>query len=496
MTALPDTGMAEPPVSDHAPGLERAFSFVPEERTGERLRVEGEVPAFLRGTYYLNGPARFARGEVRYRHWLDGDGMVCALCFADEGAHLTARFARGTKLVEEEAAGRALYRAFGTAFPDDRLVKGIALESPLNVSIVPFHDTLLAFGEQGLPYELDPHTLETRGLYTFGGALNPLSPFAAHPKIDSETGELFNFGISFSATQPSLNLYRFSAGGDLIYRRRLPLPEPRSLHDFCLAGRHVVFYLGPYSLDIESLREGNTLLDSLRWEPEKGSHLLIARREDGEAVASVPVGERYVLHGINAFEDPSDPNRLIVDVLELDRPVYDQYNVPDLFPDVAPGRPVRLTIDLAAGALVDRIEIAYDRAPDFPAIDPDRAGRPYQDFWMLGISRTGRPGRKTFDQLVHASWSHPDRVEIWTAPPGHYLGGEPAFAPDPTDPANRGAVICQRFDAATGESAFLVFDAFDVARGPVAVLPLEQPLHLGFHAMFVGSPQTASDPTR
>ena len=45
-------------------------------------------------------------------------------------------------------------------------------------------------------------------------------------------------------------------------------------------------------------------------------------------------------------------------------------------------------------------------------------------------------------------------------------------------------MICQRFDAETGESAFLVFDAFDVAAGPRAVLPLDAPLHLGFHAFF------------
>ena len=101
---------------------------------------------------------------------------------------------------------------------------------------------------------------------------------------------------------------------------------------------------------------------------------------------------------------------------------------------------------------------------------------------MLGISHTGKPGRKTFDQVVHASWTTPDRVDVWQAPAGQYLGGEPAFA---RNPAGGGAVICQRFDAATGESAFLVFDAFDVAAGPVAVLPLDQPLHLGFHALFL-----------
>jgi carotenoid cleavage dioxygenase len=470
----------EAPV-DHAPGLERAFAFVPEERTAEPLRLEGKIPSFLRGTYYLNGPARFARGDVRYRHWLDGDGMVGALRFADGAARLTARFVRGAKLMAEEAAGRALFRAFGTAFPGDRLVRGIALESPVNVSVYPHAGTLLAFGEQGLPYELDPGTLETRGPWTFGGALNPLSPFAAHPKIDPETGELYNFGISFSATQPSLNLYRFGADGGLVYRKRLPLPEPRSLHDFCCAGRHVAFYCAPYRLDMEALaREGRTLLESLRWEPERGSRLLVARKEDGELAASVAVGNRYVLHGINAFEDEG---RLIVDVLELDRPVYDQYGVPGLFPEVAPGRPVRLVVDLAAGVLVDRVEIAYQRAPDFPAIDPELTGRPYRDFWMLGISKAGQAGRKTFDQVVHADWARPEQVEVWQAPPGCYLGGEPAFAPNPS--GGGGAVICQQLDGRTGESAFLVFDAFNLSRGPVARLGLASPLHLGFHAFFL-----------
>ena len=470
----------EAPAIDHAPGLERAFSFVPEERLAEPLPVAGEIPSFLRGTYYLNGPARFARGEVRYRHWLDGDGMVCALRFDDEGARLTARFVRSAKLAAEEAAGQALYRAFGTAFPGDRLVRGIALESPVNVSVYPHGGTLLAFGEQGIPWELDPDTLETRGLYNFGGVLNPLSPFSAHPKIDPVSGELFNFGISFSATQPNLNLYRFAADDGLVYRKRIALEEPRSLHDFCFAGKHVAFYLAPYRLDMAALaQEGKTLMESLRWEPEKGSRLLVVRREDGEPVASVPVGNRYVLHGINAYEEG---DRLIVDVLELDRPVYDQYDVPDLFPDVAPGRPVRLFVDLATGALVDRIEIAYDKAPDFPAIDPCLFGLPYEHLWMLGISKTGLAGRKFFDQVVHCSWSHPDRVETWQAPSHCYLGGEPAFAPDPS--GEGGSVICQQFDVETGEMVFLVFNAFEVARGPMAKLTLSSPLHLGFHAFF------------
>ena len=466
-------------MTDHAPNLEAAFATPPGEQRCELRRIAGEIPSFLRGTYYVNGPARFERGGLRYRHWLDGDGMVCALRFGEGGAHLTARYVRGARLVEEEAAGRPLYRSFGTAFPGDRLVRGIALESPLNVSVYPYAGSLLAFGEQGLPWELDPDTLETRGPFNFGGALNPVSPFAAHPKIDPETGELFNFGVSFAAAQPAINLYRFDPEGRPVYRRRIPVDLPVSLHDFCLSARHAVFHLGPYLLDMAALGAGGSLMDSLRWEPERGSRLLIVDRESGEPVATVPVGNRYVLHGINAFEEE---DRLTIDVVELDRPVYDQYELERMFVDVAPGRPVRFVIDLPSGKLLETQEIAYDRAPDFPAIGPDLVGRPYEDLWMLGISRAGQPGRKFFDQVVHLSWAHPDRAEVWQAPPGWYLGGEPAFAPDPS--GKGGAVICQRFDATKGESAFLVFDAFDLAAGPRAVIALEAPVHLGFHAFF------------
>ena len=101
---------------------------------------------------------------------------------------------------------------------------------------------------------------------------------------------------------------------------------------------------------------------------------------------------------------------------------------------------------------------------------------------MLGISATGRRGRKFFDQLVHARWG--GALDIYHAPPFHYLGGEPVFVAAPGDERG-GAVICQVFDAGRGESAFAIFDAFDVAAGPVARLRLNAPVHLGFHASFL-----------
>ena len=192
--------MTQPTVAeaarDHAPLLERAFELDVTEAAYDITRIDGHVPEFVRGAYYLNGPSRFHHGDLAYRHWLDGDGAVSNLRFAEDAVRFTHRYVRSTKWLGEHEAGGPVYRTFGTSFEGDQLKRGIALESPANVSAFLWRDKLLAFGEQGLPFELDPETLETRGEYTFEGRLNAISPLSAHPCFDADSGDMFNFGIS------------------------------------------------------------------------------------------------------------------------------------------------------------------------------------------------------------------------------------------------------------------------------------------------------------
>ena len=464
-----------------APLIERAFTLDVAEQFNAPVRVEGTLPPYLRGTCLLNGPGRFERGGLRYRHWLDGDGMVAALAVGPGGVTFTNRFVRSEKFVREEADGRPVFRTFGTSFAGDELKRGIGLESPVNVSVYPFRGELLAFGEQGLPWALDPATLETRGLYTFDGQLNEITPFSAHPKIDPLSGELFNFGVSFSPEHPAITLFRFAPDGRLVYRRRFALPYPSSIHDFAISERYIVFYVSPYLLDMGRCVQGATLMDALSWQPERGSQLLVASRETGDLITTIPIGHRHCLHLVNAFERSG---RLTVDLLEFEQPLYPEYQVvPDLFTDTFRGHPVRLVVDPAAGAIVDRRDLAYDCSPDFPAHALDATGQPYRDFWMLGISAAGRPGRKFFDQLVRVDWDT-ERVDVYQAPPWHYLGGEPAVMLEPGRPGS-GTVICQSFDAERVTSSFVVFDAYQIARGPIATLTLASPMPLLFHSIFV-----------
>ena len=184
----------------------------------------------------------------------------------------------------------------------------------------------------------------------------------------------------------------------------------------------------------------------------------------------------------------------MVDVVELEEPVYPDYHpLEELFLDVEPGQPVRRVIDLAAGEVVEERRLPYRQACDFPNVPPRLVGREYDTFWMLGISASGRTGRKFFDRLVCCRWGEDaagDAVEVYQAPAGRYLGGEPVCVPDPAD-AGRAAVVCQEYDAAGDAGAFLVFDAHDVAAGPVARVPLREPVPLLFHATFERADQAA-----
>lgn len=458
----------------------RLFETDYPEVSAEVNRVEGDLPEGLRGTYYVNGPACFGRGGRRYRHWLDGDGMVSALTL-DSTPRVTSRYVRTRKRVAEEEAGELLFRTFGTNFPGDRLRRGVATESPANVSVYPFAGRLLAAGEQGLPYTLDPVTLETLGVETFGGSLNEITPFSAHAKLDGNTGELVNFGVSYSAREPRLHYFRFDSSAGLAVRSNVTLDAPYSVHDFAISGRYAAVHLSPYFLNVERvLREGTATIDALEWMPGLGSRLLILSHEDGRELARVKVGRGYSLHTIRAFELH---DHLFVDLIEYERPLYPSYQpLARLYENVPPGRPVRYVLETGSWRVVGRHPLTYAGAPDFPAVN---AADPTGDVWVLGMSAAAESGPKFFDRLARVGWDGSTAFEEYEPPDGRYLAGEPVVVPDLS---HGGAwVLCREIDPLTLASWFIVLEAYNLGRGPRARLSVEQPLPPGFHCSFCPS---------
>ena len=101
------------------------------------------------------------------------------------------RWARTKKWHLERKAGRALFNPFDPS-KQDPSVSGVVTDGLANTNIVWHAGRLLALEEGHAPFELDPHTLESKGCYTYGGKLK--GPMTAHPKIDYESGEMLFFG--------------------------------------------------------------------------------------------------------------------------------------------------------------------------------------------------------------------------------------------------------------------------------------------------------------
>jgi carotenoid cleavage dioxygenase-like enzyme len=446
--------------------------------------IDGHLPPLAPGTWFFNGPAGFHAAGLDYRHWLDGDGMVRAVTFATSGVSYASRFVRTRKYLAEHAAGRRLFRTFGTAFQGDRLnERGTGLEGAANINVVRHAGRLLALGEQGEPWAIDTDTLDTRGPFTADGTITPVTPFSAHPKIDAATSELFNFGISFSTDRPQLHLFRWNARGELLYRTRARLHCASSVHDFALGPTVAAFYISPYTLDVGALRAGACVLDALEWRPEHDSRLLVMSRDTGRELASIRIGHQYCLHTIGCREAG---HRLMVDVIEMPAPIYTAYAVPQLFEPPLDARPVRLVIDVSAGRLLAREEMICDNAPEFPARDPNERPGGEHAFWALGISDARQRGAKFFDEVLRFDWNAGGVVDGSRAPAGCVFGGEPIIVTDRMDERRRW-LCCELFDAVKRKSGAAIFDADALASGPVARLwwPLARALPTGFHGTYI-----------
>ena len=121
--------------------------------------IEGEIPPDLEGTFYRNGPGLLDINGQVLRHPFDGDGMISAIRFANGRAHYRNRFVRTQGYVEEQKAGKILYRGvFGTQKPGGWLANflDLRIKNIANTQVIYWADRLLALWEAAEPYRLDP----------------------------------------------------------------------------------------------------------------------------------------------------------------------------------------------------------------------------------------------------------------------------------------------------------------------------------------------------
>ena len=277
--------------------------------------IEGAIPLAMRGVLFRNGPGRFERAGVPYGHIFDGDGFLLRFGFEGDRVMYRSRYVRTREYIEEEKAGKILYRGFGTNIPGGAWKNAFDLKfkNAANTSVAFHGGKLFALWEGGAPYEIDPTTLHTIGPWDGQGKLvrkknfmTPITgkyiPFSAHPRRDLESGALLNFGSVIDPRGAKLMQYKVDAEGNMSDPTSIDLTETIFLHDFVLTPKYRVYLLCKTVLDMNTTLLGKTTVDTGFKFTDAPTIVLVVPRFGGDPIR-LEMPPCFVFHFTNAFED-------------------------------------------------------------------------------------------------------------------------------------------------------------------------------------------------
>ena len=477
-TGLVSTGRAS--AGAVLPGSQDWISLLakslPTEHT-YKARIEGSIPADLRGTLYRNGPGIFERGDVRKKSVLDGDGMIQALDFEDGRVRYRNRFVRTEKFVEEEKAGRFMNGTWSTRAPGGFLANlGVGAKSQAGVTTLVRGGKLLAFDEINPPYALDPSTLKTEGQYRVEAG-KPSFDYKAHTKIDGKTGDWILFGTNFGRHM-TLDHLVVDKGGKIKAKGSLRSPRSTYLHDFFVTERYIIYLLHPVKFSpLPMLLGMRSIMDCLRWDGALGNPVIVVDKDGKDKPVILEAPAAFMWHSLNAYERGDTIIAEFVGYDEPDHfigldPAFKAVMVGQSGNDKFPGKLRRYAIDLRAKTL--RQEIVADAHYEFPIADPRVQ------------CHASRFAHLTYQN--HTGWFHDgiSRVDMKTGEQSRFgfgakhFVGEPIFAPS-GGREGQGWLLAQVLSGETDKSFVAIFDAENVASGPVAKVMMEHHVPFSFH---------------
>ncbi|MCF2149823.1 carotenoid oxygenase family protein [Desmonostoc muscorum LEGE 12446] len=441
--------------------------------------LSGKVPNGLRGSLYRNGPARLERGGVRVGHWFDGDGAILGVHFTDAGVTGVYRYVQTAEYQAETKADKFLYGVYGmhTAGPIwkrwNQQVKNAA-----NTSVLALPDKLLALWEATGPYALDLQTLETKGLDDLGGLDNGL-PYSAHYKRDPHTGEIFNFGISLGSFV-QLNLYKSDASGKIIQKSAFKLDRYSIIHDFVLTQKYLVFFVPPMRMKTLSFLVGlTTFSESLSWEPQLGTQVLIFDRENLSLVSRGETDPWFHWHFGNACENQD--GSVILDVVRYSD--FQQTN--EYLREFATGE----THTVSQGTLwqvhlnpqtakVTATQEVINRVCEFPVVQRSQVGQPWRYTYVALRPERIKTGKEWLSAIARFDYKTETLTEVDLGE--NLYSSEPIHAQDSQNP-EQGWVLIVVYDGNSHSSEVWIFDSDRLDAEPVCKLGLPSVIPHSFH---------------
>ncbi|MDR7084138.1 carotenoid cleavage dioxygenase [Arthrobacter ginsengisoli] len=449
--------------------------------SGEHLQIIGKVPDDLNGIYIRNSHNNATMPTGIY-HPFDGDGMLQAVRFDDGKIEYRNKFVRTTGFLAEQGAKKALWP--GLLQPNDYQRRGWGsmgvMKDNAGTDVIAHAGHLIASMSQGSePWCLSPTTLETFGVNRKWAQLVP-DGVASHYKVDNETGDMIFFNYPEKA--PFMHYGVVNREDNLVHYVPIELPGARWPHDLGMTKNYSILHDLPYFYDPELLKTGARKLEFHHDIPSRfGIIPRFGRSEDVKWFESKPC---WVMHLANCYEDG---DWVVQDGCIWDNPVKAPVGqTANVYEKIARGLDKQSTnthmyrwmFNMVTGEVKEFV--LDDEVTEFPIVSNDYIGRSYR-YSYNSIFKTRdwvMDGIKRYDLLTNEAVRYeygPGRYgsEVCVAMKDGFTGEDDAY------------VITLVNDMVQDRSECLIFEAADLAAGPVCTIILPERISAGTHACWV-----------
>ncbi|CAL4145028.1 unnamed protein product [Meganyctiphanes norvegica] len=307
--------------------------------------VQGEIPSWVEGNLYRDGPGVFNIGDTWYKHFFDGMAVIHKFHIKNGEAHYNSRILESNSYQKNASANRIVCDEFATrSYPDlcmttmQKFMSHFTLPNlddttdNCAVNVGYYGDRLFAMTETNMMREIDPNTLQTIGERTNISKYLAVNMATAHPHIGPD-GTVYNMGNSYMGSKgPTYNVIQFpppktQPDGTVLSPMEqasvvatLPCQwkfQPGYYHSFSMTENYFILIEQPMGMSVPKLLYNTvmhkSLLDAIVVTPDAPTRFRLVNRKDGKEVDCVFQADTfYTFHQINAYEEEG---QVIVDIV-------------------------------------------------------------------------------------------------------------------------------------------------------------------------------------
>jgi carotenoid cleavage dioxygenase-like enzyme len=422
-----------------------------------KLKVDGEIPKWLNGKLIRNGPALFELGNVKFKHWFDGWGMLHGFNIQNGEIFYHSKFIESKEYLENQKDENASVLSWGTPIDPCKSIFGRffskfeTLATNTNVNIIKIGEKYFTTSDILTLNETDINSLDTLGSKSpeKNGAM------AAHPSFNRD-GKVWNVISPFSP-KPVHKVISFTDEGEANIEGKFSTDKVYYTHSFGNTERYFIsieqpLYLSFTDLITSKLRK-KSYYECYHWDG-KATNILHIFDRNSKSFIHIKTSEKFFFfHTVNSFEEDG---KLIIDFCGYrDNKIVDDFYLENLQtkgvseenkPDF-----MRLVVDLSTKETTLK---KYDFNVELPSINHKFGGINYN--YLYGIHSTNE-SKEISNAIIKYDFKE-NAETIWKEE--NLLPGEPIFVATP-DPKSEddGILLVVCFDTIKQDSCLVVLSA-------------------------------------